>query len=78
MGTTLPFLDRTVIKVSLLPSSSQELATFVVTTPLISVTNIEAFIKSIRAIEGNRNMIIDTSLIEFAHQYSSHSGGQIK
>jgi hypothetical protein len=63
---------------SLPSSSTQEKAVAIINTPIIEITDIEAFIKSIRAVSGERNMIVDPSLIEFAEQYSSTKGGQFK
>jgi hypothetical protein len=77
-GTSLPFFDKTVIKMSLPSSSTQEKAVAIINTPIIEITDIEAFIKSIRAVSGERNMVVDPSLIEFAEQYSSTKGGQFK
>jgi hypothetical protein len=62
-GSTLPLLDKSLIKTRLLSGSTQSKCSITVGVITIDITDVEAFIKSIREVQGTRNLHIDKALL---------------
>jgi hypothetical protein len=64
---TLPMLYKSIIKTNLLSNSTQQTSTIIVGFATIDIVDSELFIKSVRAFEGNRNMVIDKALLDYGN-----------